>query len=267
MNKNNQTPTQPVAHVHGRVGQRRAPVVICGSQHAAAGRPDSVGRSGCPQSTTAAHRVVIPGRVAPRGTSTSSHLEAAPSGIPVAQSNCNEEKRVAPPVPWQHSQAKQHLAARFENPHDDIHRMTPEAIYNSSPLYQCFKKAAFKRNCQTLRSKIKHQRDLVEFDRQAVASLPARPLMTERGYPFWDGSEAQQILNLELTNGKNAGLQPQDVYLQNVEYQKFPLHVFRNHFYKTQSKKKSSAYWQLKRNKDAMRTYDVTLNAAKYGSC
>ena len=69
MNKNNQTPTQPVAHVHGRVGQRRAPVVICGSQHAAAGRPDSVGRSGCPQSTTAAHRVVIPGRVAPRGTS------------------------------------------------------------------------------------------------------------------------------------------------------------------------------------------------------
>ena len=124
--------------------------------------------------------------------------------------------------------------------------MLPEAVYQSCDLYHEYKKANFKSNLRKLRTATENRNANIEFDRQAVAKLPKRPLLTNAGYPFWDGSEAQRILKLGLLNGEYQSLKPRQVYNENEEFRKFPLHVFRNHFYKAQTSQKSSAYWQMR---------------------
>ena len=127
--------------------------------------------------------------------------------------------------------------------------MSLDQIYNSSALYSDYKKNSFKRNCRNLQKAITEEQKKVDFDHQAVARFPPRQSLTERGYPFWDRSEAQRVLKLELASGQIANLKPSTVYIRNNEYQKFPLAVFRNHLYKEQSRLKTTAYWQVQRKR------------------
>ena len=150
------------------------------------------------------------------------------------------------PQPWKHSDAKRHLQALLDDPNNAIHQMLPDEVYNSCYLYQEYKRENFKRNLQKLRASTENRAVQINFDRHAVDNLPKRPMLTNAGHPFWDGSEAQQILKLALSNGQFQGWKPKEVYKHNDEFQKFPLNVFRNHFYKAQASKTSSAYWQMR---------------------
>ena len=158
----------------------------------------------------------------------------------------NPETTTCKPSPWESSEAKRHVQARLDNPNDDIHQMLPEEVYKSCELYHQYKKANFKRNLRNLKSITEKRNAHIEFDRRAVDKLPTRPMLTKAGHPFWDGSNAQRILKLGLLNGEYKTLKPMEVYNQDEEFRKFPLHVFRNHFYKAQTNQRSSAYWQMK---------------------
>ena len=158
----------------------------------------------------------------------------------------NAQTTTCQPQTWESSEAKRHLQARLDNPNDDIHQMLPEEVYKSCELYHEYKKANFKSNLRRLKAATQKKNAHIEFDRQAVDKLPKRPMVTNAGHPFWDGSDAQRILKLGLLNGEYQGMKPMDVYNQNNKFKKFPLHIFRNHFYKAQASKKSSAYWQMR---------------------
>jgi hypothetical protein len=78
----------------------------------------------------------------------------------------------------------------------------------------------------TLRKKIEFETEAVSFDQQAFDSFKAnfpRPALNERGYAYWDTSEARRILKVELTDPEIKAvvwpLQPSVVYLRHEECQ------------------------------------------------
>ena len=139
-----------------------------------------------------------------------------------------------------------------------LQNLRPEAVLQSSPLFQPYAKN-FKANYARLRSKIVGNRANIDFDneafRQEQLAFP-RPILTNRGYPFWGGSRAEQLLRAELVVAQNQmieeveKMQPMDLYngAHRAEYHKFPLEIFRNHFYKARTSLRGDVYWQVKRN-------------------
>jgi hypothetical protein len=174
-----------------------------------------------------------------------------------------------PPSPWEHSRAKAYLANRLENRDDPIYvqNMKSEAVWNLNPgLFHRYNKALFKSNYRTLRKKIVLERDGVDFDaeafRQEQQAFP-RAELTKRGHLFWDRSEAQRLLREELgdeglSSEELSNLKATDLYNgeNKVEYQKFPIKIFRNHFYKVKTNLKAGVFWQQKRNRKGRQQYE-----------
>jgi hypothetical protein len=89
--------------------------------------------------------------------------------------------------------------------------------------------------------------DKLSFEKQ-TKTFPRNPT-TNRGTPFWDGSEAKNLLREDLKN--NAAIKnmnPMALYATRDEYKRFPKDVFRNHLYKEISKQRQDVFWQAKRN-------------------
>jgi hypothetical protein len=139
----------------------------------------------------------------------------------------------------------------------------PERVFQSSELYKRYGKVKFKRNLYSLRKKIEAETESVSFDQQAFDSFKLnypRPALNERGYPYWDTSDARRILKVELSDPEVKAvvwpLEPIAVYERHDEYQAFPLEVFRNQLYHMKSTLTQDVYWQMKRNRSARRRHD-----------
>ena len=230
-----QAPRQPVV--------MRGPVVAKGKDSRAsinAGNPVVNEVLGCP---------VKGGRKKKGGTLIDSSMNlVGPRQVAGAGTATVLQQSTAPR--WHTSEAKRHILARLEDPSDNIHTMTLDEIYHSSAFYREFKKTNFMRNVRNLQGTVSRQCKQADFDRQAVEKLPPRAELTERGYPFWDKSEAQRILRQSLSSGQIDGMKPFLVYNQNEEYRKFPLRIFRNQLYKEKNRMRSAAYWQLRNRID-----------------
>jgi hypothetical protein len=129
--------------------------------------------------------------------------------------------------------------------------LTDEQVHNSNELFKRYPLRNFKTNFKTLKKAVEVEQGAIEFDELALEAdnqrHPRNPL-TERGYPFWDKHAAQRLLSEDVRAGKTQNLKPSELWLTRLEYQDFPLSVFRDHKYQEERKMTEGVYWQKKRN-------------------
>ena len=97
-----------------------------------------------------------------------------------------------------------------------------------------------------LRLSSKSEQALADATSAAITNdLIARgPPANARGYPSFQGSEAERLLQLDMDLGKHDRFKPKELYSQREEYQEWPLTVFRNHIHQEIRKRIEGKYWK-----------------------
>jgi hypothetical protein len=163
------------------------------------------------------------------------------------------KKKVVPK--WIKSRAKKNLRQ------DIIDRVVTDdmgarEVYNTRPEYKDYDFTRFSANLRALRKVIAENKqqaveDLADYYQDM--NLHPRPAMTNRGYPFWDTSEAKLLLEKDIEDELHLDLTPSELWQTQHAYQLFPLTTFRNHIYQQIRTVNERAYWlhqrELKRNK------------------
>lgn len=140
-----------------------------------------------------------------------------------------------------------------------INAMTAEEIWQSSPHFQQYdleKFITYNNNMKKLTSKRKSLiKEEEESFRRDMLKLP-ESLETSRGIPFWNRHPASDLLHQDEMNGIAKGMKPRDLWMSRIEYQDFPLCVFRKHIYQERTRQLAVPYWQYKRNKNAKKKFE-----------
>jgi hypothetical protein len=107
------------------------------------------------------------------------------------------------PAPWKKSKAKQQLREDIIDgtvkPSDG-----PSAVWASREIYQQYNKTKFSTNLRNLCLAIVRDQAWAVSDKAAVDNdlqlhLPAA--VSHRGYPHWDGSDAERFLKQDMKEG------------------------------------------------------------------
>ena len=73
---------------------------------------------------------------------------------------------------------------------------------------------------------------------EAYRQVHPRPATDRRGDPFWDGSQAQEMLNVDMNNNKHKTMTPRQLYDSKELYQQWSLEVFRGHIHQESDTRK-----------------------------
>lgn len=74
-----------------------------------------------------------------------------------------------------------------------------------------------------------------------------RPQAAAAAYPCWQDSEAEQLLKSDIEAGIGTSIKPEQLWNSRVEYQSFPLTVFRKHIYQELRAEAEKGYWLNKK--------------------
>ena len=78
-----------------------------------------------------------------------------------------------------------------------------------------------------------------------------------RGTPFWNNHQAKKLLSKYVADNIDKTMKLKEMWQSQEEYSKFPLKFFSKSIYEVRSKQIAGPYWQVKRNKNAMKLYRV----------
>jgi hypothetical protein len=90
----------------------------------------------------------------------------------------------------------------------------------------------FRTNLANLRKAISSEKTLADVDATALArdlERHPRPPLDHNGAPFWDGSDAQRLLRLDVDAGKHTSMTKTELRGSRPEYGLFTPKVFRKH--------------------------------------
>ena len=79
--------------------------------------------------------------------------------------------------------------------------------------------------------------------------------LNERGEQEWCGSEAATLLAIDMEQGKHLRMKPEVLYYLRLQYQEFPLNVFRGHIYQETHTLKWREQWV-----DGKKEYTIVEN-------
>jgi hypothetical protein len=154
------------------------------------------------------------------------------------------------PEPWHYSQAKQMLTKDIL---DGI--ITSESdehlVFLSRAEYQIYNEAKFTRNLKSLLTSLNAKQTNAAFDATAVAhdiNLFPRPMLSSNGYPFWDTSEAKQLLLCDINNNVDLTMTKEAFHQSREAYKLFPFKVFNKHINQERSQRLQRSYWQFKKD-------------------
>jgi hypothetical protein len=166
----------------------------------------------------------------------------------------------AKPEPWARSSAKELLWKLLLDDASYVHAagMDIQAIYDSDPRFKQYRFANFKTNFVNLMKKVELEKAANQFDQAAFDKEKekfARPGLTQRGYKFWNGHAARDLMKLDVTE-KRTDMKPSELQKTRPEYGEFPLAVFRRHKYQEEKKQRENVFWQKKRNDMARKRHE-----------
>ena len=152
-------------------------------------------------------------------------------------------------VPWKKSIARAMLEAEIMC--GTVTEQSDAAILQlNNGEYQKYDKKRFKSNLRNLIGALKKRESLALFDNEAVAndrSLLPRPDATSSRnglqYPFWDTSNARELLALDVGNNLHLTMKPKDLWNSRAEYKEFPREVFIKHIHQERAKRSKSLFW------------------------
>ena len=187
---------------------------------------------------------------------------------PVKNISETEKKKVEP---WtsRHKVSKAYalLFKLFMDRKSGVHHMLKEDIWKSHKSFQDYPLQDFEKYVNDIKEKTNARSKLILEEEEAfdnyVVTNPRREV-TNRNIPFWDTHPANKLLENDIEDGTASRMvTKKDLWLSRVEYQAFPLNVFRDHFYQERRKQLAGPYWQHKRNLVAQKEHDEQVGKMK----
>ena len=142
-----------------------------------------------------------------------------------------------PEISWLDSQARALLMQDIIDgvvPPEPDNSMPTQTIFTSRPEYASYGYANFSSRLSSLRKIVARDKTRADDDLEAFLKYKANNIIhthNARGYPEWDGSDAQKQLKEDISNGLHDEMQPIELWCFREEYDDFPLKVFRDHIY------------------------------------
>ena len=147
-----------------------------------------------------------------------------------------------------------------------INAMTDEQLWESHDQFKLYDFAKFKEYNKRMKDLTSKRKERIRNEEAAfnrdMLKLPPKNT-TARGYPFWNNHPASDLLKEDETNGTAKQMKPEDLWKSRLEYQDFPLLVFRKHIYQERMKQLAAPYWQHTRNKNAKKKYEEAQEMMK----
>ena len=147
-----------------------------------------------------------------------------------------------------------------------VENMTAEQIWQSNPLFQQYELEKFETYNVNMKKLTEKRRGLIQEEEavfhQDMLSFPPKEI-TSRGYPFWNKHRASKLLEQDERNGVAKEMKPKQLWQSRIEYQDFPLFVFRKHIYQERMKQLAAPFWQHKRNKIAKKKFEEAQEELK----
>jgi hypothetical protein len=179
-----------------------------------------------------------------------------------------------PPTPWLHSTAKRKL-------YDDI--VSGRVGFNDKPrvvfsmhdgFYKRYEYCNFRSNLLALKKDVQENLARAEFDSKALENDRKKhppPSMDPRGYPVWNGSDAERMLKEDVLAGKHKATDPltgktiTPNFLQQTRpaYKAFPLEVFRDHVNQVTRDGLERSYWMAKKASKKEQTKQKAIARAR----
>jgi hypothetical protein len=157
----------------------------------------------------------------------------------------DEEAGPEPPA-WGTSRAKEILL-------DDIRNGIwkrgdpPTSVWLSREEFQVYKQRNFGTNFRAACDQLVAAQGRAKTDADAVAhdlQLHPRPTSSLHGYPHWQNSRAEALLNVDIDGGKLDFMTPSALRETREEYLAFPLPVFTGHIQQERRKRIEGEYWK-----------------------
>jgi hypothetical protein len=130
--------------------------------------------------------------------------------------------------------------------------MKPKQIFEMRPEFEPYGLVKFRTNLTNLRAGIKKNHAKADSDSAALAHdrrIRLLPVHISQDYPRWTGSDAQRFLKKDIDEGLTNSMKPSELRGTRLEYQAFPLQVFRNHICQDKRAGCESGYWMKERQK------------------
>ena len=145
---------------------------------------------------------------------------------------------------WRFSKAKQLLWKDVVKERVTEHS-DPSEVFLMRKEYFPFKDK-FAQYLEALLEKRASEQALADATSAAIANdrIARGPPANARGYPIFQGSEAERLLQLDMDLDKHNEFEPKELYGQREEYQEWPLTVFRNHIHQELRKRIEGKYWK-----------------------
>jgi hypothetical protein len=127
--------------------------------------------------------------------------------------------------------------------------MKPKEVFEMRAEYKVYGMKNFRPNLYSLRSSISANQQKADSDAVALVHdrrIHPKVAHTPKGYPRWDGSEAQRLLKEDMESSGTNRFEPSVLRETRPEYEVFPLKVFRDHIYQEARMKTGSSYWMNK---------------------
>ena len=163
-----------------------------------------------------------------------------------------QDQKGAPParpnaIPWdEHHPARILLYEAIQK--DEISpEMKPKAVYMKYSHTAAFNSWGMEYNANFgvrlngLRSIVKELKDRKEVDAEdfkTYRELHPRPATDRKGIPFWDGSQAQVLLNIDMDNNLHMELYPEELWKTKELYQQWDKDIFRGHIHQEKDTRK-----------------------------
>ena len=121
----------------------------------------------------------------------------------------------------------------------------PSIVFNSRPEFAPFE-AKFPKYLETLLERVSEERELAARASDALANDKRLhpPANDPRGYPVFQGSQAERLLKQDMDNGLHQQYTPSALYQQRQEFRAWPLEVFRNHIHQELRSRIEGKYWK-----------------------
>ena len=139
-----------------------------------------------------------------------------------------------------------------------VRRLTTEEVYSKHKIFQQYDMKDFKvYDKRMIKLTSKHSKQIKEDIRlwELQRAVTAKKTKTSRNKLFWDSHPAKQQLTEDTKSGKAASMKPKEIYQSQSVYQEFSLDDFRKHIYQEKYKQIAGPYWQMKRNKTALKQH------------
>jgi hypothetical protein len=159
------------------------------------------------------------------------------------QRNKPKEKFKEPKIRWGKSKARDLLFKdlvdrKIPRQAVDEHNkstMKLETIFQMHPEYKLYDRTKFSGRLSDLRRIYDEFMFRAEIDQEAFEHFRDNhqpSLFSHKGYPEWQGSEAQRLLKLDIEAGKHTRMSKTDLHDSNREYyENYPLDTFRDKVY------------------------------------